>query len=70
MPVELITDVPEYRIADNVIYIEAPGWQIAMPLRVFERGLARSQRVIREYKAAKADVLAFERKIGGHAARS
>lgn len=69
MPVQFITEVPSYEIVDGVMHVTSGEWCIAMSLRTFERGMARSAKVIREYRDAKAEIVQFERKVAGHAAR-
>lgn len=53
--------VPDYRIEDGNMVISSGDWFLVMPLRVFELGLARSARVIAEYRARVADVVPMRR---------
>ena len=64
--VPCLSKVPDYEIRDGIMYITSGEWTCCMPLRIFKLGLARSQKVVAEYEARKAEVVI----IGGHAASS
>lgn len=49
--------VPDYAIRDGVMHITAGEFSMCMSLRTFERGLAKSRRVIAEYYAQQAEVV-------------
>lgn len=64
-----LTAVPEYRVGDDgILYVETDGWSVCMSIRTGERGMARMRRAIAEYRAKRAEVIQFERKLAGHAA--
>jgi hypothetical protein len=63
-PAPYLATVPDYEICDGNMHISSGSFQLVMPLRIFEQGMAKAARVIATYRAGKADVLPMRRGKG------
>ena len=65
--IPFIEKVPEYRVADGIVYVSVDGEIIlCMALRTFRLGMARAERAIAEYEAKRAEVVPLKKKRGTH----
>lgn len=56
--------VPDYAIRDGCMFISTADWSLVMPLRTFERGMAKAAKVIAGHYAKSAEVLPIKRRGG------
>jgi predicted SpoU family rRNA methylase len=63
-PSPYLATVPDYEICDGNMRISSGDFQLVMPLRIFEQGMARSARVIAKYRAGTAKVVPIRRGKG------
>lgn len=52
-----IGTVPNYTIVDGNMHISSGDWCLAMPLRVFEAGMAKASAVIAKHRLKQAEVI-------------